>query len=37
LGKALEQLKQEAGRRLFIGGVKLPQTFAELGFDEPRR
>jgi dihydrofolate reductase len=31
LGKAVEQLKQEPGKGLFVGGVKLPQTLAELG------
>jgi hypothetical protein len=31
LGKAVQQLKQESGRGLFTGGVKLPQALAELG------
>ena len=31
LGKAVQQLKQESGKGLFLGGVKLPQTLAELG------
>jgi dihydrofolate reductase len=31
LGKAVQQLKQEPGRGLFVGGVKLPQALAELG------
>jgi dihydrofolate reductase len=31
LGKAVEQLKQESGRGLFVGGVKLPLALAELG------
>jgi dihydrofolate reductase len=31
LGKAVEQLKQEPGKGLFTGGVKLPQALAELG------
>ena len=31
LGKAVEQLKQEPGKGLFVGGVKLPQALAELG------
>lgn len=31
LGKAVEQLKQEPGQGLFLGGVKLPLTLAELG------
>lgn len=31
LGKAVEQLKREPGRGLFVGGVKLPQALAELG------
>src|SRR5438046_1027215 len=30
-GKAVEQLKQEPGKGLFVGGVKLPLTLAELG------
>ena len=31
LGKAVQQLKRESGRGLFVGGVKLPQALAELG------
>src|SRR5512134_3283970 len=31
LGKAVEQLKQEPGKGLFVGGVKLPMALAELG------
>jgi len=31
LGKAVEQLKQEPGKGLFTGGVKLPMALAELG------
>jgi dihydrofolate reductase len=31
LGKAVQQLKQEAGKGLFVGGVKLPLALAELG------
>jgi dihydrofolate reductase len=31
LRKAVEQLKQEPGHGLFVGGVKLPQALAELG------
>ena len=31
LGKAVQQLKQESGKGLFTGGVKLPQALAELG------
>jgi dihydrofolate reductase len=31
LGKAVQQLKQEPGKGLFVGGVKLPQALAELG------
>ena len=31
LGKAVQQLKQESGRGLFVGGLKLPQALAELG------
>mgnify|MGYP001033851922 FL=1 len=31
LGKAVQQLKQESGKGLFVGGVKLPQALAELG------
>jgi dihydrofolate reductase len=31
LGKAVQQLKGEPGRGLFVGGVKLPLALAELG------
>ena len=31
LGKAVQQLKQESGNGLFVGGVKLPLALAELG------
>jgi dihydrofolate reductase len=31
LEKAVEQLKQEPGKGLFVGGVKLPLALAELG------
>jgi dihydrofolate reductase len=31
LAKAVQQLKQEPGRGLFTGGVRLPQALAELG------
>jgi dihydrofolate reductase len=31
LGEAVEQLKRESGKGLFVGGVKLPQALAELG------
>jgi dihydrofolate reductase len=31
LGKAVEQLKQERGKGLFLGGVTLPLALAELG------
>jgi dihydrofolate reductase len=31
LGKAVEQLKQEPGRGMLVGGVKLPLALAELG------
>ena len=31
LGKAVEQLKQESGKGLYVGGVTLPQALAELG------
>ena len=30
-GKAVQQLKQEPGKGLFVGGVKLPLALAELG------
>ena len=30
-GKAVQQLKRESGKGLFMGGVKLPQALAELG------
>jgi riboflavin biosynthesis pyrimidine reductase len=31
LGKAVQQLKQESGKELSVGGVKLPLALAELG------
>ena len=31
LGQAVQQLKREPGRGLFVGGVKLPLALAELG------
>ena len=31
LRKAVQQLKRESGKGLFVGGVKLPQALAELG------
>jgi len=31
LGQAVHQLKQEPGKGLFVGGVKLPMALAELG------
>jgi dihydrofolate reductase len=31
LGKAVQRLKQESGKGLLVGGVKLPQALAELG------
>ena len=31
LGEAVQQLKQESGKGLFVGGVKLPMALAELG------
>ena len=31
LAKAVQQLKQESGTGLFVGGVKLPMALAELG------
>jgi dihydrofolate reductase len=31
LGKAVQQLKQESGKGLFLGGVALPLALAELG------
>jgi dihydrofolate reductase len=31
LGKAVQQLKQEPGKGLLVGGVKLPLALAELG------
>ena len=31
LGKAVQQLKQESGKGLFVGGVMLPLALAELG------
>ena len=30
-GKAVQQLKRESGKGLFVGGVKLPLALAELG------
>ena len=31
LGPAVQQLKRESGKGLFVGGVKLPRALAELG------
>ncbi|MGH7489762.1 MAG: dihydrofolate reductase family protein, partial [bacterium] len=31
LGKAVQELKQESGKGLFVGGVKLPLALTELG------
>ena len=31
LGTAVEELKRQPGKGLFVGGVKLPQALAELG------
>ena len=31
LGKAVQRLKRESGKGLFVGGVKLPLALAELG------
>ena len=31
LGEAVQQLKRESGKGLFVGGVKLPLAVAELG------
>jgi dihydrofolate reductase len=31
LGKAVQELKREPGKGLFVGGVRLPQGLAELG------
>jgi dihydrofolate reductase len=31
LGRAVQQLKREPGKGLFVGGVQLPLAFAELG------
>ncbi|MGH8968467.1 MAG: dihydrofolate reductase family protein [Actinomycetes bacterium] len=31
LGEAVQELKRESGKGLFVGGVKLPQALAELG------
>lgn len=31
MGQAVEQLKRESGKGLFVGGVTLPQALAELG------
>ncbi|MCI0541770.1 MAG: dihydrofolate reductase family protein [Verrucomicrobiales bacterium] len=30
-GKAIQQLKQQSGKGLFLGGVKLPLALTELG------
>lgn len=32
VGNAVQQLKQESGKGLFVGGVKLPMALAELGW-----
>jgi dihydrofolate reductase len=34
LGKAVQRLKQEPGKGLYTGGVKLPPALAELGLIE---
>jgi dihydrofolate reductase len=31
LGRAVQQLKQESGKGLLVGGMKLPQALAEMG------
>jgi dihydrofolate reductase len=31
LGEAVQQLKRESGKGLFVGGVKLPMALTELG------
>ena len=31
LGKAVQQLKRQPGKGLFVGGVKLPLALAKLG------
>jgi dihydrofolate reductase len=31
LGNAVQKLKQESGKGLFVGGVKLPLALADLG------
>ena len=31
LGQAVQELKRESGKGLFVGGVKLPLALAELG------
>jgi dihydrofolate reductase len=31
LGEAVQQLKRQSGKGLFVGGVKLPQALTELG------
>jgi dihydrofolate reductase len=31
LGEAVERLKREPGKEIFVGGVQLPQALAELG------
>ena len=36
LGPAVQKLKQEPGRGLFVGGVKLPLALAELGLIDVR-
>ena len=33
LGNAVQQLKREPGKGLFVGGVKLPMALAEAGID----
>jgi hypothetical protein len=33
LGKAVQQLKQESGKGLFVGGVKLPLALVGAGID----
>jgi hypothetical protein len=36
LGKAVQQLKRESGKGLFVGGVTLPLALAELGLIDDR-
>ena len=36
LGKAVQQLKRQSGKGLFVAGVKLPQALAELGLMSPQ-